>query len=71
MSGSLSSSDVPGVEAKAIFATVEGTIGVVATLTEEKFQILEQLEKKMEEQDMSLGGLDHARYVAPSSDLGS
>ena len=61
MIGSLSNPEIPGVEMKAIFATVDGTIGIVATLSKEKFLLLEKLEKRMEEQDMSLGGLDHAR----------
>jgi len=59
--GSLSSSEIPGVETKALFATVDGTIGIVATLSEQKFVMLEKLEKRMEKQDMSLGGLDHGR----------
>jgi CPSF A subunit region len=59
--GSLSGSEIPGVETKALFATVDGTIGIVATLSEQKFGLLEKLEKRMEEQDMSLGGLDHGR----------
>jgi len=54
------------VETKALFATVDGTIGIVATLSEEIFSLLEKVEKKMEEQDMSLGGLDHARYPSPA-----
>jgi len=33
----------------------------VAALSEDKFLILEKVGKKMEEQDMSLGGLDHSR----------
>lgn len=57
----MSNSEIPGVEPKALFATVDGTIGIVATLSEEKFLLLEKVEKRMEEQDMSLGGLDHAR----------
>jgi CPSF A subunit region len=61
MEGSLSNSEIPGVETKALFATVDGTIGIVASLSDEKFQLLEKVEKKMEEQDMSLGGLDHSR----------
>jgi hypothetical protein len=46
---------------KAIFATVDGTVGIVATLSEEKFLLLTKLEERMEELDMSLGGLDHSR----------
>jgi hypothetical protein len=61
--GSLSVSETPGVETKALFATVDGTIGIVASLSEEKFVLLEAVERKMEEQDMSLGGLDHSRLV--------
>jgi len=60
--GSLSHSEISGVETKALFATVDGTIGIVATLSEEKFLILETVERKMEENDMSLGNLDHARW---------
>jgi DNA damage-binding protein 1 len=60
----LSNSEIPGVvESKALFATVDGTIGIVASLSEEKFLLLEKVEKRMEEQDMSLGGLDHSRYL--------
>jgi hypothetical protein len=55
-------SEIPGVETKALFATVDGSIGIVAALSEEKYRILELVESKMEEQDMSLGGLDHARF---------
>jgi len=66
--GSLSNSETPGVETKAVFATVDGTIGIVASLSEEKFILLEALEKRMEAADMSLGGLDHTRYLALSSD---
>ena len=60
--GSMSYSDIPGLESKALFATVDGTIGIVISLSEEKFLLLEKVEKKMEEQDMSLGGLSHAKY---------
>ena len=60
--GVVNNSEIPGVEMKALFATVDGTIGIISTLSEERFVLLEQLEKNMEEQDMSLGGLDHARY---------
>src|SRR5277367_2714803 len=66
MVGGLSGSEVQGVETKALFATVDGTIGIVASLSEEKFLLLEKVEKKMEEQDMSLGGIEHARYLPPS-----
>src|SRR5277367_4626431 len=65
MVGGLSGSEVQGVETKALFATVDGTIGIIASLSDEKFQLLEKVEKKMEEQDMSLGGLDHSRYPSP------
>ena len=60
--GGLNGSEVQGVEMKALFATVDGTIGIVASLSEEKFLLLEKVEKKMEQQDLSLGGLDHARH---------
>ena len=63
--GSLSNSEIPGVETKALFATVDGTIGIVATLSEEEFVMLEQIERRMEEFDMSLGNIDHARYQFP------
>jgi hypothetical protein len=59
--GSLSTSETPGVEPRALFATVDGTIGIVASLSQEKFELLEKVEQRMEEQDMSLGGLDHSR----------
>lgn len=64
MTGSLNNSETPGVETKALFATVDGTIGIIASLSEEKFLLLETLERRMEEDDMSLGGLDHTRYFA-------
>jgi hypothetical protein len=44
-----------------LFATVDGTVGIVASLSQEKFELLEKVEQRMEEQDMSLGGLDHSR----------
>lgn len=59
--GGLSGSEIKGVETKALFATVDGTIGIVASLSEEKFLLLEKVEKRMEEYDMSLGGIEHAR----------
>jgi DNA damage-binding protein 1 len=62
ITGSLSTSEIPGVETKALFATVDGTIGIVASLSEEKFLPLEAVEKRMEEDDMSLGGLEHTKY---------
>src|SRR5277367_4602632 len=65
MVGGLSGSEVQGVETKALFATVDGTIGIVASLSEEKFLLLEKVEKKMEEQDISLGGIEHSRYPRP------
>ena len=67
MVGGLSGSEVQGVETKALFATVDGTIGIVASLSEEKFLLLEKVEKKMEEQDISLGGIEHSRYPHPSN----
>jgi len=64
--GMVNNSEIPGVEMKALFATVDGTIGIVSMLSEERFAVLEQLEHKMEEQDMSLGGLEHSRYFPPN-----
>ena len=61
--GALSNAEIPGVEAKALFATVDGTIGIVAALSEDKFIVLEKVEKRMEDQDMSLGGLHHSKYI--------
>jgi CPSF A subunit region len=58
----LSASEIPGVEARALFAAVDGSIGIVATLPQEKFRVLEKVEKKMEENEISLGNLDHAKY---------
>ena len=57
------------METKALFATVDGTIGIVASLSEDKFLLLEKVEKRMEKQDISLGGIEHARYY-PSAVLG-
>ena len=59
--GALSPSEIEGVETKALFATVDGTIGIIASLQEARFSLLEKLERKMEEMDVSLGGLVHAR----------
>jgi hypothetical protein len=61
MVAGLSGSEVQGVDIKALFATVDGTIGIVASLSEDKFLVLEKVEKKMEEQDISLGGIEHSR----------
>lgn len=50
---------------------MDGTIGIVASLSSEKFRLLEKVEKKMEEEDMSLGGVDHARLSLSSVSVGN
>lgn len=60
--GEMGGGEVEGVECRALFATTEGTIGIFAALEEGRFVMLEKLERKMEEVDVALGGLDHARY---------
>jgi DNA damage-binding protein 1 len=56
-------SEIPGVESRALFVTVDGSIGMIASLPPETFHTLEKVERSMEKQDASLGGLDHGRYV--------
>jgi len=51
--------DAPAVP-KLLFATVSGTIGVIATLTAERYELLHQLEVNMTKVIKGVGGLDHA-----------
>jgi DNA damage-binding protein 1 len=59
--GRLNPSEIEGVETKAVFVSVDGTIGIIASVEEDKFLMLEKVERKMEELDVALGGLDHAK----------
>jgi CPSF A subunit region len=59
--GEMGGGEVEGVECRALFCTTEGTIGIFAALEEGRFVMLDKLERKMEEIDVALGGLDHAR----------
>ncbi|KAG0048736.1 DNA damage-binding protein 1a [Gryganskiella cystojenkinii] len=51
--------DAPAVP-KLLFATVSGAIGVIATLTLERYELLHQLEVNMSKVIKGVGGLDHA-----------
>jgi DNA damage-binding protein 1 len=51
--------DAPAVP-KLLFATVSGAIGVIATLTPERYELLHQLEVNMTKVIKGVGGLDHA-----------
>ncbi len=51
--------DAPAVP-KLLFATVSGAIGVVATLTQDKYELLHRLEGNMSKVIKGVGGLDHA-----------
>lgn len=55
-------SDAPAVP-KLLFATVSGAIGVIATLTAEKYALLHHLESNMSKVIKGVGGLSHASYV--------
>ncbi|KAF9583420.1 DNA damage-binding protein 1a [Lunasporangiospora selenospora] len=54
-------SDAPAVP-KLLFGTVSGAIGVIATLSQEKYIILHQLETNMSKVIKGIGGLDHASW---------
>lgn len=47
-------------EAKFLFCTVNGSIGVVATLNEETFSVLDNLQRIMGTVVKGNGALDHA-----------
>ncbi|KAF9902706.1 DNA damage-binding protein 1a [Lobosporangium transversale] len=59
--------DAPAVP-KLLFATVSGAIGVVASLTPEKYELLHQLEINMARVIKGVGGLDHAAWRQFRSD---
>ncbi|KAI1295060.1 DNA damage-binding protein 1a [Mortierella claussenii] len=59
--------DAPAVP-KLLFATVSGAIGVVATLTREKYELLHHLEINMARVIKGVGGLDHASWRQFRSD---
>ncbi|KAG0365622.1 DNA damage-binding protein 1a [Gamsiella multidivaricata] len=59
--------DAPAVP-KLLFATVSGAIGVVATLTPEKYELLRRLESNMSKVIKGVGGLDHASWRQFRSD---
>ncbi|KAF9429620.1 DNA damage-binding protein 1a [Podila epigama] len=53
--------DAPAVP-KLLFATVSGTIGVIASLSKENYDLLRQLETNLEKVVRGVGGLDHASW---------
>ncbi|KAF9098142.1 DNA damage-binding protein 1a [Mortierella sp. AD031] len=59
--------DAPAIP-KLLFATVSGAIGVVATLTADKYQILHHLEGNMSKVIRGVGGLDHTKWRQFRSD---
>ncbi|CAO3569563.1 unnamed protein product [Mortierella alpina] len=59
--------DAPAVP-KLLFATVSGAIGVVATLTQDKYELLHRLESNMSKVIKGVGGLDHASWRKFRSD---
>ncbi|KAK3842433.1 MAG: UV-damaged DNA binding protein 1 [Linnemannia gamsii] len=59
--------DAPAIP-KLLFATVSGAIGVIATLTADKYQILHHLETNMSKVIRGVGGLDHAKWRQFRSD---
>ncbi|KAG0202400.1 DNA damage-binding protein 1a [Mortierella sp. GBA30] len=60
-------SDAPAVP-KLLFATVSGAIGVVATLAQDKYELLHHLENNMSKVIKGVGGLDHASWRKFRSD---
>lgn len=54
--------DAPAIP-KLLFATVSGAIGVVATLTADKYELLHKLETNLSKVIRGVGGLDHSKYV--------
>ncbi|KAG0274322.1 DNA damage-binding protein 1a, partial [Linnemannia exigua] len=59
--------DAPAIP-KLLFGTVSGAIGVIATLTADKYQILHHLETNMSKVIRGVGGLDHAKWRQFRSD---
>ncbi|KAF9437707.1 DNA damage-binding protein 1a [Entomortierella beljakovae] len=53
--------DTPAIP-KLLFATASGAIGVIATLTQEKYDLLHHLETNMAQVIKGIGGLDHASW---------
>lgn len=53
--------DAPAIP-KLLFATVSGAIGVVATLTADKYELLHKLETNLSKVIRGVGGLDHSKY---------
>ncbi|KAF9395125.1 DNA damage-binding protein 1a [Podila verticillata] len=53
--------DAPAVP-KLLFATVSGTIGVIASLNKENYDLLRQLEINLSRVIRGVGGLDHASW---------
>ncbi|KAF9327916.1 DNA damage-binding protein 1a [Podila minutissima] len=53
--------DAPAVP-KLLFATVSGTIGVIASLNKENYELLRQLEINLSRVIRGVGGLDHASW---------
>ncbi|KAI8360101.1 DNA damage-binding protein 1-like protein [Mortierella sp. GBAus27b] len=59
--------DLPAVP-KLLFATVSGAIGVIATLSAEKYALLHQLESNMSKVIKGVGGLSHISWREFRSD---
>ncbi|KAF9365058.1 DNA damage-binding protein 1a [Mortierella sp. NVP85] len=59
--------DAPAVP-KLLFATVSGTIGVIATLTTERYALLHHLESNMSKVIKGVGGLSHSSWREFRSD---
>ncbi|KAG0223154.1 DNA damage-binding protein 1a [Actinomortierella wolfii] len=55
--------DAPAVP-KLLFATVSGAVGVIATLTKERYDFLRHLEKNLTRVIRGIGGLDHGTWRA-------
>ncbi|KAF9971393.1 DNA damage-binding protein 1a [Actinomortierella ambigua] len=55
--------DAPAVP-KLLFTTVSGAVGVIATLTKERYDFFRHLEKNLTRVIRGVGGLDHASWRA-------
>lgn len=45
-----------------LFGTINGVIGVIASLSQERFEFLQRVENNMTKVVKGVGGLDHAEY---------
>ncbi|KAF9543117.1 DNA damage-binding protein 1a [Mortierella hygrophila] len=59
--------DAPAIP-KLLFGTVSGAIGVVATLTADKYELLHKLETNLSKVIRGVGGLDHTKWRQFRSD---